>query len=90
MKKVKCFVLSLLMCFSFGCTTKAGAEKSFAELAKLSSVSKMICFRSHGLSSYSCVAEINLSLKKLECDDFGCTILKCSDDTFCFQSNDTE
>jgi hypothetical protein len=90
MKRIKYFVLSLLVCFSFGCTTKAGAEKSFVELAKVSSIDKMMCFRSTGLSSYDCVAEINSSLKKLECDDFGCTILKCSGDTFCFQSNDTE
>lgn len=94
MKKVKCFVLSLLMCFSFGCGPSYQKTKTnlIFLLENVEGVQNYQCTRSAVNTSYQCKINISNEIKYVICSDEGCVFKQCKNDNFCFDSkaNDTE
>lgn len=91
MKKVKCFVLSLLVCFSFGCVRSENAQSNLKFLlSNMNDIENYSCVRTDMDEPFVCVLETkNNETKLVECNNSSCTFIKC-DRLFCFQSNDTE
>jgi hypothetical protein len=95
MKKVKCFVLSLLLCFSFGCGPTQEISKSNLEilLKNMSNVEDYQCVRITANNNFLCTVIVNDEFKLFECGFDGCIIKQCPSNkayNHCFQSNDTE
>ncbi len=92
MKKVKYFVLGLLVCFGFGCTYKADSQINIKTLLKnINNVESYQCMRLESSEPFICILRTSIENKLVVCNHNGCTFKDCKDDYFCFQSsNDTE
>lgn len=93
MKRIKYFVLSFLMIFSFGCIIQKQTAESNLKLllSNIDDVEKYTCVREGMQSTFVCVLETELNETKLvTCYNDGCVFINCGNDNFCFQSNDTE
>lgn len=90
MKKVKYFVLGLLVCFGFGCTRTENAKvhlKFF--LSNLNNIENYHCVRTDMDEPFVCLLETTNETKLVECNNSDCVFIKC-EQPFCFESNDTE
>ena len=95
MKKVKYFVLSLLVCFSFGCGPNSQKSKSDLDmlLKSINNIESYQCARLVVDSSFLCTLNITNELpKSIVCSNNGCMMQKCPTEYLCFQGkiNDTD
>lgn len=94
MKRIKYFVLSLLVCFSFGCGPQTSASRANLAilLQTIGNVEKYQCVRPSTDNEFACTVEIANENKLVICTFRGCFIQKCANNDFCFESkaNDTE
>lgn len=91
MKRIKYFVLSLLVCFSFGCTESESAKNELKLLIKnIDFVGEYHCVRLDIDENYVCTLFSDDKTLLVRCSSHQCYFIECNNDTFCFQSNDTE
>ena len=92
MKKVKYFVLGLLVCFGCGPTMKQSENDLNLLITNIKNIESYQCTRSDIDDPFLCTINVTNELPKLVvCGNNGCIVKKCPVDYLCFQSsNDTE
>lgn len=91
MKRIKYFVLSLFLCFSFGCTTTEETKINIKLLLNnLNNIENYQCTRVDTDEPFICVLRTTSENKLVKCSFNGCHFIECKNDSLCFKSNDTE